>query len=125
MLSDRLSAFVPDMLRMCKSQFPKRCGTCGKVYPTFRSYVEAVSPIGLPKIDNIEDADPIGLMSFGNCACGSTLLIQCEHLGDNAEEMHRLFNETLRQEETATGHSLNDILFELRSLLRDAAVSGK
>jgi len=124
MLSDRLSAFVPDMLSMCKSQFPKRCGTCGKVYPTFRSYVEAVSPIGLPKIDNIEDADPIGLMSFGNCACGSTLLIQCEQLGDDAETMHRLFNETLRQE-AASGRPVSDILFELRSLLRDAAVSGE
>jgi hypothetical protein len=125
MLSDRLSSFIPDMLKMCQAQFPRKCGTCGKVYPSFKIYVESVSPIGLPKIDDIEDEDPIGLMSFGNCACGSTLLIQCEHLGENAEEMHRIFNETLRQEEAVSGRSMNDILFELRAMMRVAAVDGR
>lgn len=122
MLSNRLCSFVPDMLKICQTQFPRKCGTCGKLYPSFKSYVEGVSPIGLPKIDHIEDEDPIGLMSFGNCACGSTLLIRCEYLGGNAGEMHQRFNETLRQEEAATGHSINDILFELRAMMRSAAL---
>lgn len=37
MLSERLSSFVPAMLAMCKKQFPKQCGTCGNVYPSFKS----------------------------------------------------------------------------------------
>lgn len=125
MLSDRLSSFIPEMLKMCKKQFPKKCGTCGKVYLSFKSYVETICPIGIPKVDNLEDEDPIGLMSFGNCACGSTLTLQCEILGENAGEMHRLFNETLRQEEAMTGRSINDILLELRSLMREMAVHDK
>jgi hypothetical protein len=107
---------------MCKSQFPKECGTCGKVYPSFKSYVEGVSPIGLPKIDHIEDQDPLGLMSFGNCVCGSTLVIRCEDLGRDAEEKHKYFNEAIRQEEAEIGRPASAILLELRSWIRESVL---
>lgn len=122
MLSRLFLEFTKDMLKICRAQFPRTCGTCGRNYPSFKDYVETVEPLDVPKIDHIEDEDPIGLMSFGNCPCGSTMVIRCEDLDGDAADKHRRFNEALRQEEITTGHSVRDILHELRRLLRVAAV---
>ncbi len=125
MLSPTLVELTKEILKMCQSQFPRTCGNCGRNFPSFKSYVEIVEPLDVPKVDNIEDEDPIGLMSFGNCPCGSTLTIRCVALGKNAAEKHQRFNEVLRQEQITSNRSTRDILIELRGIVREAAVSEK
>lgn len=115
MLSHSLLEFSQRMLNMCRSQFPKTCSACGRNYPSFKSYIETITPIGIPKIDNIEDEDPIGLMSFGNCPCGSTLTLRCESPG---EDLHRRFNAAIQQEASISGRSIQNVLLELRELIR-------
>lgn len=115
MLSPSLLEFEHEMLRVCRSQFPKKFGTCGRIFPSFKTYIETVTPLGIPKIDTIEDEDPIGLMSFGNCPCGSTLTLLCE---SDSGGTHRFFNDALRQEMVATNRPLQDILIELRENIR-------
>lgn len=115
MLSPDFLEFKQGMLSMCRSQFPKTCSTCGRNYPSFKRYIEAINPIGIPKIDSIEDEDPIGLMSFGNCPCGSTLTLRCE---SPTEDLHRQFNAAIQQEASISGCSIQDVLIELRELIR-------
>jgi len=119
MLSARLMNFRAGMLQMCRAQFPKVCASCRRSYSSFKEYVETVRPIGAPKLDDLEDADPIGLMSFANCPCGSTLTLRCE---DPTGSMHHAFNEAVKLETAESGRSLNEILVELRELLRAEAV---
>lgn len=122
MLSERLASFIPQVVAVCQRQFPKQCMACGKIYPSFVSYIEGITPTGPLKIDQIEDEDPIGLMSFGNCACGSTLTLKCEPLNGHASEMHRLFNEALKQEGISSNRPADDIVSELRTLVRQSAL---
>lgn len=119
MLSPDLIEFSHEILRVCNSQFPKTCGSCGKTFPSFKNFVETVSPIGAPKIDTIEDDDPIGLMSYSNCPCGSTLALRCE---SGSNEVHRLFNIALHQEAIVSKRSTQDVLIELREMVRKEAI---
>jgi hypothetical protein len=119
MLSERLMAFQQGILRMCESQFPRCCGTCGRIFSSFKDYVVGMSPVNSPMPDR-EDDDPIGLMSFANCTCGSTLALRCE---DTSGDAHRRFNEAVRLEMRETGRREREILIELRDVLRAAASS--
>jgi len=117
-----LEMFQARILATCKAQFPRACGNCGKVYQNFQEWIVNTKPVGAPMPDEIEDEDPIGLMSFVNCGCGSTLVLKCE---DPDGEAHRAFNQALRAEAARTGRTERDILLELRERIRAAGAKGE
>jgi len=117
MLSNKLEGFIPFILQECESQFPTTCKSCGRGFADFLDYVRATRPIGLiPDMD--PDDDPLGLLSLANCNCGNTLALKCESL-----EMHTRFIDALEKESAASGRSLADILVEIRSRIRAAALA--
>jgi hypothetical protein len=121
MLGPELLEFKARIIEICLAQFPRPCGTCGTVYPSFRAWIERTVPVGAPMPDDLEDEDPIGLISFANCPCGSTLSLTCE---DPTGAAHRAFNEALRREAAASGRRRGELLTELRETVRAAARAG-
>ena len=117
MLGPELLAFKARIVEICLAQFPRACRTCGTVYPSFRAWIERTVPVGAPMPDDSEDEDPIGLISFANCPCGSTLSLTCE---DPTGAAHRAFNEALRRQVAATGRGRGELLAELREAVRAA-----
>jgi hypothetical protein len=120
MLSARLTSFRQGMLRMCRAQFPKVCSTCATTFASFKDFAEALQTVGAPLLDTVEDEEPVGMLSFVNCRCGSTLTLQCE---EPCGERHRAFNQAVRDEAATTGRTVGEILTELRELLREAGSS--
>jgi hypothetical protein len=73
-----------EMMALCEEalskQFPKRCMCCRKVYGTLRAYFLSTTRVGTVQVPDAdagewEPQEPMGVMSFANCACGSTLAI--------------------------------------------------
>jgi hypothetical protein len=118
MLPERLTDFLRSMSGICRSQFPRRCRVCGRTFEDFAAYVRGTVPVGAPLPDDVEDDDPIGLLSFANRSCGNTLALRCE-VHDGAT--HRDFNRVLHEEAARAGRPVADVLRELRDELRGAA----
>jgi hypothetical protein len=72
------SRFVDAIVSVCESQFPRRCPACERVYATFAEYLRLTLPLGHPMEFDPEPDDPIGLVDFANCACGSTISVRWE-----------------------------------------------
>ncbi len=121
MRNSELMGFTDGMLAICRSQFPKSCGTCATRYESFDAYVGSMQPIGAPIPDEADETDPIGLLSMANCHCGSTLALRC---GDVAPEVHHAFQEALTRECEASGRTRAQVLVELREILRSRGRGG-
>ena len=119
-LSNECLAFIRPIVSVCRQQFPKKCGSCNKAYTSFEDFIRATQPIGVPAAFN-EGDDPFGILSYVNCSCGSTLLLQCEEM---AGDTHRRFNEMLAAESSRLGVTPRDILLELRAAIRTIAEKG-
>lgn len=101
-----LSRFEASAFAACCAQFPRKCSACGRPHPTFLSYIESTEVIGAPKLDpDDEEDDAIGLLSFANCLCGSTLAIRYEDISQ-----HAAFNAAVRAEIAVTGRSDGEVL---------------
>lgn len=98
-VSPALAAFEELVFAACCAQFPRSCTACRRPLPTFLSYLESTKTIGAPMLDpDDEEEDAIGLLSFSNCECGSTLAIRYEDIS-----RHRDFNVAVRRDVAATG----------------------
>jgi hypothetical protein len=122
MASSRLTVFIDRILALCGSQFPRTCGTCHAVFPSFAAYVRGTAPLRAPTAceDEADAEDPIGMLSMANCACGSTLALRCSDLTGAA---HRAFMAAWRDESAATGRAPMVVLAELRDMIRAAALA--
>jgi len=101
-----LAQFEASVFAACCAQFPRQCSACKRQHPTFLSYLEATRPIGAPKLDPDDDEEgAIGLLSFANCECGSTLAIRYEDISQ-----HAAFNAAVRREVEATGRPDVEVL---------------
>ena len=72
-----LSSLYADLKNIEDTTFPKKCGTCDKVYNTLEEYIadtEQLRPgvTGFEESCDDEDKPILGL--YRNCKCGSTLL---------------------------------------------------
>ena len=117
MLSESLLSFVRPILDNCLNQFPLTCKKCGKVYQSFKQYVKETAPVGAPGAFDGE-TDPIGVLSYANCPCKSTLTLQCE---DMTGKMHRMFFAAVTKEAAQTGRPEAAVLQELQQVVRKAA----
>ncbi|HWA26798.1 MAG TPA: hypothetical protein VG734_14160 [Lacunisphaera sp.] len=71
---------IAEMRRHLKGKFPKQCGRCGRTYANLKDYLLHTKHVGEPKSYDVELGDfrpiqPIGTMSWANCGCGNTLVI--------------------------------------------------
>ncbi|MBI3284542.1 MAG: oxidoreductase [Burkholderiales bacterium] len=86
---------------LSRSDFPKRCACCGRVYASEADYFEQTVAIrgdrsGLKSAQDEEDGPLVEL--YRNCVCGSTLLAffsDRRDLSDTGYERRELFEELL------------------------------
>ncbi len=114
-----LERFARTSLATCQAQFPRNCSSCGHPYATFDGFLRRTTRVGHPLLDPIEDDEPIGVLCFANCPCGSTLALQYE---DTRE--HVAFNKAIHDAARETGRSDVDILQDLVELVHRWAHEG-
>ena len=119
MLSETLKSFIEPIVRFCSFQFPKKCNCCGKEYVDFRSFLERTTPIG-SVTGGEKDYPPIGILSWVNCNCATTITISCT---DSEEEMHQMFKEAVINEAKEQNTTPENVLNEIRQEIRKTIVS--
>jgi HD-like signal output (HDOD) protein len=120
MTSSLLASFHHAALAACAAQFPRRCPACKRVHRNFRDFLETTRTVGSPKLDPDDDEhDAIGLLSFVNCACGSTLALRYEDV-----TQHAAFNRAVRHAMAQSGRSDTELLTELVSTVNAMAKAG-
>ena len=67
--------FLQSALARCHSQFPRACTLCKRPFASFADFVDGTRRIGAPVLDVVEDDEPLGMLVFCNCACGTTLAL--------------------------------------------------
>lgn len=118
--ASELAAFEGAAYAAACAQFPRTCQSCGQVHDAFASYLERTRPVGVPKLDPDDDEeDAIGLLSFANCECGSTLAIRYEALSS-----HAAFNEAVRRAIATTGRSEAEVLLDFVEAINARGRSG-
>ncbi|HOW89176.1 MAG TPA: hypothetical protein PL037_02760 [Elusimicrobiales bacterium] len=117
-LPKRLKAFVKPITAMCASQFPRKC-SCGRNFDDFPQYIRGTAALGPPQCSCLKN-DPFGLLSFRNCSCGSTLVLNCTD-----PEAHAQFCRVLKEESKATGRSARELLSELRSEIHSRVLGAR
>ena len=115
MLSAGLEQFVEPIMAMCRSQFPRMCSTCKHQFDDLGQWVRVTDPIGVPTLDEETETDPFGMVSWVNCACGSTLILKCQ---DMDGPRHLQFTQALAAESASTGRDLKELLQDLRRTIR-------
>lgn len=120
MLPERLEPFLEPIMAMCRSQFPRACGSCKRQFVDFKQFVCMTDPIGalMPMFEE-PDNDPFGIISWVNCKCGSTLLLHCEDMNG---AQHHQFMRVLHEESDANGRSVRDLLLNLRERIRQRVI---
>jgi len=111
-LPESLEKFIGPIITMCEAQFPRKCNNCKKEFADFRRFIGGTRPLGAPQCSPKID-DPFGLISYVNCECGSTVLLQCAD-----PEVHTRFKQALEAEAKSTGRSSKDLLLDIRAEVR-------
>lgn len=106
---------------LMESCFPKICPTCGKVFPSMESFIEATEDLrghsGL--MESIDDDENPIVELYRNCPCGSTLMNFCYDRRDTSErgqERRDAFDRVL-QTLMDSGIDREKGIKELRSLI--------
>ena len=87
---------------LAESSFPKRCGTCGKVYEDVADYVTQTANIATGRTGLKQSRDAAGqsiIELFRNCTCGSTLMdffSDRRDLSAVGEQRRRRFDELIQ-----------------------------
>jgi hypothetical protein len=115
-----LEPFIGPMLAMAGAQFPRECGACRRSYGDFKQFVRETRPIGAPTLARSAEVDPISMISWTNCPCGSTLVLTC---GGATGEMHGLFTQALEDESRAGGTPVPELLLAIRAEVRRRVLS--
>ncbi len=113
------------MRRYLEGRFPKKCGVCDRTYANLKDYLLHTTHVGRPKSYDVElgvhrPTQPIGTMSFANCGCGNTLVMDSS--GMDLATLWRLMGwltaEMWRRRETAPV-----VLEDLRRAIDEATLS--
>ena len=99
-----------------ESQFPTKCSLCGRSFPTLADYLRATRHVGAPQSLDAEARDvpasPLGVLSFANCSCGTTLAIDSD---DMPVETFRRLLDWAQSETVRRGISIGELLAEVRA----------
>lgn len=110
--SEGLDKFVCPIIAACKAQFPRACSKCGREFADFKDFIKCTRPIGAPQLPRGSD-DPMGMVSYVNCLCGTTLLLEC-----NDARAHKMVAEAMAAEASARGQSVQELLLDIRAEVR-------
>lgn len=119
MFPERLELFIEPIIAMCRSQFPRTCSTCKRRFDDFGEWVRVTDPLGAPTLDEEAEADPFGMISWVNCGCGSTLILECE---DMEGPLHHQFVQAFAEESALSGRAVSDLAQDLRRAVRQRAI---
>ena len=108
--------FINIILTHVKQQFPKNCNACGRRFNSLKEYLQNTVPVGKPhcydaEVEDWRPRNPLGLLSFSNCKCGSTVVIGTS--GMRVVTVWRLLW-WIRGEKSRRKISVNDLLNDLR-----------
>lgn len=120
MTLNRLESFIDPMIAMAATQFPRQCGNCRRQFSDFKQYIQETRPIGPPTLMQGAVLDPIHVISWTNCTCGSTLVLFCV---DAAEDMHERFIRALEAESAESRRPIDELLQLLRAEVRRRVLS--
>ena len=115
-------ALYAGLQALAESAFPKRCNTCGRVYPDAASFVAQTQmvPSGTGLKASQDDGGLPIVELFRNCVCGSTLLDvfgDRRDLSPEGQARRARFGEMLDYLETQ-GFRRNEARLELLNVLR-------
>lgn len=111
-MPEELENFIDPVISMCNEQFPRKCRSCGREFADFPDFISRTRPVGAPQCSR-ETEDPLGLLSYVNCECGSTVVLSCAD-----EAAHARFKEALDAAAKRTGQDKKKILSALRDEVR-------
>ncbi len=123
MLSEKLKSFINPIIDFCSLEFPKKCSCCETEYVDFKHFIEQTTPIGSVTggtPDGSVKRDIFGILSWVNCACGSTMIISCM---DVQKGMYQIFKEVVINEAQTQNTTPETILNEIRQEIRQKIVS--
>jgi hypothetical protein len=108
--------FINIILTHVQQQFPKTCNACGRRFSSLKEYLQNTVHVGKPQcydaeVENWRPHNPLGLLSFSNCKCGSTLVIGTSGIG--VVTVWRLLW-WIRGEKSRRKVSVNELLNDLR-----------
>lgn len=115
MLPEPLAAYIDPMIAMAGGQFPRACNACRRPFADFKQFVRETKPIGRPTLAREVERDPISMISWTNCPCGSTLILKC---ADAKGEMHGRFAAALEEASRKSGNSTAELMEVLRAEVR-------
>ncbi len=104
---------------IAEKQFPKECKCCGKLYSSFKEYLQNTTHVGQPISYDAENEDwqpdtPLGTMSLAKCPCGTTLAITSS--GMDISILLKLMN-WAQSESEKRGVTISDLLEDLRAAI--------
>lgn len=111
-LPEELERFISPVISMCNAQFPRKCSNCGREFRDFREFVSQTRPLGVPQCSP-ETQEPLGLLSYVNCGCGSTVVLSCAD-----EAAHERFKAALDAAAERTGQEKKKLLAAVRDEVR-------
>jgi len=116
---------VAVMRQHLKGKFPKQCAKCGRTYANLKDYLRHTKHVGQPRSYDVELGDfrptqPIGTMSWANCGCGNTLVV--DSTGMSLLTLWRLMG-WLVNEMTRRRQKAPVILAELRAAIDRATLA--
>ncbi len=102
------------IIKHMNSQFPKNCNNCGKIYNTYKEFLQQTIRVGNPVPHDDDEKlpkKPIGTYTYYNCDCGTTML-----LGSRGMKLATIFNLMMwgRKERKKRGISLEELLLYVR-----------
>jgi len=76
-----------DVQSLLQASFPKKCGTCGRMFQTLDDFLEATLGLGAGgQFMNLAEADGGPIIDlFRNCPCGSTLMVLFKDRRDTSD----------------------------------------
>lgn len=115
MLPKNLEEFIAPVISMAESQFPRSCACCGRSFEDFKTYVQRTKLVGGLTDVRTAETDPLAVLSWANCVCGSTLVLSFRP----ESRRHARFVRILEDEAIATGRSVEHLLLAMREEVRE------
>ena len=112
-------SFVSVIVDRCRRQFPRHCPVCKRHFISFADYTSVTRSVGSPvEFDSAPD-DPIGVVDFANCPCGTTISVSWE--GPPGEERIAL-RRAIAKDVERLSMTPTAVLLELRAALWQTVV---
>ncbi|PKM98889.1 MAG: hypothetical protein CVU79_01165 [Elusimicrobia bacterium HGW-Elusimicrobia-3] len=112
MQPESIETFIDPIIAVCREQFPRKCGNCGREFSDFQDFAANTRPFGALLPTYLRD-DLFGAISYVNCLCGNTITLECVDAAVNGR-----LAEAILREAVICGRPVRAILMDLRAEVR-------